>query len=295
MRIEQADPHNEHETIIRIEGLAAPVTLAHITDSHLTEIDDRDERARHAAQAAAAHFQAHSPTGSPMRQVFRDVLARCMPAQPDCLVLTGDMIHFPTWASIDALSADLPAGMPHLYTPGNHDWHYPGKEWNEQTRQEYYGRLARLACGSPAQQVRQIGGVRLVAIDNSNYQVNVEQLAFLRQQLATGQPCLLFMHIPIYIPSLLPAVVKRWTAPIMMASREGWTEPMRKQFQVRQAEPSTQAFCDLVADQNAGHLAALFCGHIHIPHADEFRPGQYQYEPQPGYLAGHRMIRLLPA
>jgi hypothetical protein len=47
-------------------------------------------------------------------------------------------------------------------------------------------------------------------------------------------------------------------------------------------------------DGRASNLAGLFCGHIHIPHADELRTECWQYTPKPGYLAGHRIIRLLP-
>lgn len=294
--IEHIDPQNVDEAIIRIKGLAGPVTLAHIADSHLTETDDRDPLAENAAKVAAGHFEAHSRPGQSMRQVLGEVLQRCKPARPDCLVLTGDMVHFPTWANIDALQADLAAtGVSHLYTLGNHDWHYPRTVWNEQTRQEYYGRLSRLACGDPAQQVREIGGVLLVAIDNSNYQASEGQLRFLQQQLATGKPCLLFIHIPVYIPSLMPAVMQRWKAPIMMASSEGWTDSMRTMFAVRATDLSTQAFHDCLTDGLADNLAGIFCGHIHIPHADAFRPGRYQYSPKAGYLGGHRIVRLVPA
>lgn len=294
--IEHMDPQNVAETIIRIEGLTRPVTLAHITDSHLCEADERDPQACEAARVRAESFASHSPTKESMRVVFRQTLQRCRSAKPDCFILTGDMVHFPTWANIDAMRAELAAaGVPYVYTPGNHDWQYPGTPWTDRTRQEYYPRLRQLACDDPAMQVREIGGVLLLAIDNSMYQVTSEQLALLRQQLATGKPCLLFMHIPVYIPSLMSDVMERWKAPIMMAANEGWTDQTREHWGVPGTDPSTQLFHDTITSGEADNLAGVFCGHIHIPHADAFRPGRYQYTPRPGYLGGHRMIHLLPA
>lgn len=294
MLIEHVDPQNVDETIIRIEGLARPVTFAHITDSHLCEVDHRDPAAETSA-VIGEKFRNYSPTHDSMRTVFQQVLQRCLASRPDGLLLTGDMVHFPTLANIDAIAADLDAtGLPYLYTPGNHDWQYPGEPWTDATRQEYAARFAPITCGPLACQVCEIGGVRLIAIDNSMYQTSDAQVAFLKEQLATGKPCLLLMHIPLYIPSLLPDVMQRWKAPIMMACPEAWTEQTRKHWGVPGIDPSTQSFHDIVMDGRTSNLAGIFCGHIHIPHADQAHPGCWQYCPRPGYLGGHRIIRLLP-
>ena len=43
----------------------------------------------------------------------------------------------------------------------------------------------------------EVGGVRFVAVDDGNYQVNAEQLDFVTDELASGQPVVLMMHIPL--------------------------------------------------------------------------------------------------
>jgi len=106
------------ETVIRIEGLVRPVTLAHITDSHVCEVDERDPGALATLRGIGEKFRNYSPTRESMRTVFRQVLQQCLAARPDCLLLTGDMVHFATWANIDGLEEDLAAtGVPYLYTP----------------------------------------------------------------------------------------------------------------------------------------------------------------------------------
>lgn len=294
MRIQHVTPADIDETVIHVEGLARPVTLVHVTDSHLSECDERDHRALEAARATDSHFRVHSPTGASMRHHLQEILDHCVSLRADCVVLTGDIIHFPTWANIEAMAADLSAaGLPFLYTPGNHDWHYPGSAWNDQTRQEYYGRLSRLTCGSPAQQAYDVHGVRLIGIDNSNYQASREQSAFFTDALATDKPCLLFMHIPIYVESLMEDVLARWQAPIMMAA-PGWDEQTRPKWMVWSTEPSTEEFHRSVTPMPPANLAGLFAGHIHIPHADAFAEGRYQYTPRPAYQGGFRVIRVEP-
>ena len=43
-----------------------------------------------------------------------------------------------------------------------------------------------------------IKGIRFLAIDNSNYQINEEQLAFLEKHIASGIPLVLLVHITMY-------------------------------------------------------------------------------------------------
>ena len=45
-----------------------------------------------------------------------------------------------------------------------------------------------------------VGQVRILAIDNSHYQILPEQLAFFPGQVATGKPLVLMVHIPLYAP-----------------------------------------------------------------------------------------------
>jgi hypothetical protein len=45
-----------------------------------------------------------------------------------------------------------------------------------------------------------IKGIRFLAIDNSTYEINEEQLIFLLEQVASGLPLVLLVHIPMYAP-----------------------------------------------------------------------------------------------
>jgi hypothetical protein len=62
-------------------------------------------------------------------------------------------------------------------------------------------RLLPLYQGNhPLMAAYDIKGVRFLAIDNSTYQITEEQLVFFTEQVASGRPLVLLVHIPMYAP-----------------------------------------------------------------------------------------------
>ena len=288
MKISHLHPERPTETVIRIEGLQRAVTLMHITDSHLEFADDRDPQALELIKSRA-------PKRPQAHRHFLEALARSNELGVDATILTGDITNFPSWAAIDAIAEGVATlSVPYLYTLGNHDWHFPFLEWNDTTRDEYYPRFAGLIDGDPRCQVKEIGGVKLIALDNSNYQISVAQMRFLEEQLATGTPCLLFIHIPIFIRSLLAPVLERWTYPLMMAATEGWTEEGRAPKPQMLPKSTTMECQRFLTDGASDNIAAIFCGHIHFSHTDAYREGRFQYVTNAGFDGASRLIRLEP-
>ncbi|MCC7261563.1 MAG: metallophosphoesterase [Candidatus Latescibacteria bacterium] len=292
MRCRHLNPEHPEENEILVEGLEREVVMVQLSDTHLPAADGRDPHpARQAAAHFAAYFQQRTPGGAVVAEIFAGLLDRARQAHPDLLALTGDILHFPSVAGLEWLRHRL-AGTDYLYTLGNHDWFFPYQTWSDAGRQAHYPRFFGLTGGNPACQVRRVGGLRVVALDNSTYQVSPEQADFLRRQLATGDPCLLLLHIPLATPSLLPAVMARWNAPIVMGGEEGWTAETRAHWLVGEVQPGTRACLDLV--RQAANLVGVLCGHIHFARADELRPGCFQYVARPGFEGGCRRLRLKP-
>ena len=62
-------------------------------------------------------------------------------------------------------------------------------------------RLMPLYQGNnPLMAAYDIKGIRFLAIDNSTYEINDEQLIFLSEQVVSGLPLVLLVHIPMYAP-----------------------------------------------------------------------------------------------
>ena len=284
--------HDPTTNTISIEGLAQPLSILHVTDSHMALADERDPEALPHADHYGALFRERTPDGVEPEALFSQALARGEAHGVAATVLTGDIIHFPAHAGLERIAEKVGAlSAPYLYTLGNHDWHFPHLDWNDATRQAHCARFASLTGGAPAAQALDVGEVRLIALDNSTYQITDAQLDFLRQQLDAPGPCLLFVHIPIALPTLIPDVVEVWREPIVMGA-DGWSEEGRAKWKVEENEASTRACLDLVG--RAENLVGIFCGHVHFDHVDRVHDGCYQYVTQPCFEGAHRTIRLAP-
>ena len=288
MKIIHLDPEHPTETVIQIEGLRRTVSLMHITDSHLHLADERDPEALELIKSK----KAKRPD---VHEHFIEALARSNESEVDATIFTGDITNFPSWAAIDTIANGVATlSAPYLYTLGNHDWHFPFLDWNDATRDEYYPRFEGLIDGDPRCQAKEISGVKLIALDNSNYQISMAQMDFVKEELKTGMPCLLFIHIPIFIRSLLDPVLERWKSPIMMGATEGWTDETRAKSPEFLPNETTLKFHKYLTEGACDNIAAICCGHVHFSHADAFRAGRFQYVTNAGFDGVSRLIRLEP-
>ncbi len=290
MKFEHVSAASSRQAVIAIEGMTRPVSLLHLTDCHMNETDLREGH-----EAFKESFRAYGFDAFGTRSRFIEALNYANDKSFDGVVLTGDIVNGSTVGNLEFLESRLNSlKMPYLYTPGNHDWEYPLRPWGEETRADQYPKFNRFTGGQPDYRAIDIQGVTLVAIDNSTYQITEAQSDFLRKQLARGIPTLLFMHIPIYLPSLLPGVMKEWGSPIMMAA-QGWDDRLRREWMVEETSDTTQAFYELLMENPYDNLIGVFCGHVHFAHAGEFGRGSRQYVTDQGFAGGYRIIHLLPA
>lgn len=289
MEINHIAANSDKQAVIRIKGLAKPVTLMHVTDSHMNVTDDRE-----GLDVLCESISSYSFDPLATVNYFERTFACAQNFAVDGFLLTGDIINGATINNLDYLHLRLQSlNAPYLYTQGNHDWEYPGFVWGEHTRMAQYSKFNRLTSGNPACGSIEIGGVRLIAIDNSTYQITPQQLEYVRKELNRGQPTLFFYHIPLFIPSLLKDVMSEWGSPIMVGA-EGWEPEQMKRWQVEPASDSTLAFCRLLRENLYGNIVGSFCGHIHFPHRDALGQNNLQYVTQAGFVGGYRIIRLLP-
>lgn len=186
------------------------------------------------------------------------------------VALIGDILSFPAEAGVDwAMQLLRSSGLPFVYTAGNHDWHYEGQEGTLQDLRRHWctERLTPFYQGhQPLMDSREIHGVRLVTIDNSTYQILPEQGEFLQSELALGQPTVLMVHIPLYVPG----------RPVGFGcGHPAWGSLTDKNYALERRErwPSghtatTFAFHHQVF--SAPNLMAILAGHIHRPSVDVF-------------------------
>ena len=96
--------------------------------------------------------------------------------------MVGDIFSFPSELAIEWVLSKLDeTGIPYVYVAGNHDWHYEGMSGNlDLLRNTWINkRLLPLYQGNnPLMAAYDIKGIRFLAIDNSTYEINKDQLEF---------------------------------------------------------------------------------------------------------------------
>ena len=184
------------------------IKVVYIADTHLFKDDKRgipyQEYSSRMAKAynQTTHFQTQIKTNP--EEAFEQTLAFAKEVNADVIIMNGDIFSFPSEAAIEWVQAKLKeTGIPYIYSAGNHDWHYEGMEGTLESLRDTWieKRLLPLYQGkNPLMAAYDIKGIRFLAIDNSTYQINEEQLDFFTEQVATGMPLVLLVHIPMYAP-----------------------------------------------------------------------------------------------
>ena len=116
----------------------------------------------------------------------------------DLLVMTGDQIDSPTEANLDCLVQQLrKLQKPWIMTLGNHDWlDHRDFMWRRFSSFEicahWWHRFSDLFQQPFEVTSKRINGVRLILIDNSDYQITAAQLEATQRALEEGEDCLFF-------------------------------------------------------------------------------------------------------
>ncbi len=272
------------EVTLRLSGVDEAFSFVHWTDVHLSECDERDD-ALLAKMANRASCFGGDPTS-----VAREMVQTFNALKPDLVAVTGDILDAPTQANrtigaeiLDSLDA------PVCVTLGNHEWRFLVEPMD---RDYWRPRLQPLTKHLLDWQVKQLHGVNLLFVDDSNYQITEEQLRKTQQLLEDGRSCILFMHIPLTIDSLVPRTVQTWKTPILLGA-EDISPDKRKQWKMsKKIEPSTAEFCSLI--KSHPNVRAIFAGHLHFDHEDQYRQGCSQYVTGGGFQKKYRMVRIVP-
>ena len=250
------------------EVIDESIKVVHIADTHLHMDDERgipfQEYSNRMAKAynQTTHFQTREKT-SP-KESFEQTIAFAKKVNADVITLVGDIFSFPSEIAIEWVKSKLDAtGIPYIYVAGNHDWHYEGMEGSLETLRNTWikNRLWPLYQGNnPLMAKYDIKGIRFLAIDNSTYEINNEQLDFFSEQVKTGLPLVLLVHIPMYAPG------KNIT---FGCGNPNWGASSDRSFKLERRPKwpksgHTQTTFDFYKKVfNSHNLIAIFAGHKH--------------------------------
>ena len=278
----------DDDATIRVEGLAEPFRLLHVTDSHIGLIDDRDKE----------HYDGcldWSKRSAGAEDVFASMIDGVANLGVDLVAHTGDLVNYPARAAIENAAASLAkVPVPLLYTSGNHDWRFRGVADHPGLREECWELLKPFytpQSPEPSHGLYDFGGVQFLLVDDSTYQVTEEQLAFVNDTLVTGRPTVLLTHIPLSIATLRDRTIQRWKASILVGDPD-LPDEVRTGWDVGYNTATTLEFVRVLV--RAENLLAVLCGHLHFSHADAVGARSVQYVTANGFEGGQRVVEFQP-
>ncbi|MBO5214496.1 MAG: metallophosphoesterase [Clostridia bacterium] len=178
-------------------GLKKPVKILHLTDPHLSFAleSEPEEWQKNAALRRNVFFnEAEFPERDPVGYLEE---AMEYSKNFDCTVITGDLIDLSFQGSIRQAERIL-AGKDFMFTPGNHELCRARTPLTFENRDEVFlDGLRHVFPRNMHFESRIVGGVNVVAVDNSMIIWTQEQFDALMTEIAKGLPILLFCHCPL--------------------------------------------------------------------------------------------------
>jgi len=289
---------------LRISDFGHKLKILHLSDTHLTCSNESDIPFRKYGKRmddgykTTRHYATKKRT-TPL-ECLRNAMNMAQTEKVDMIVLTGDMVNNPSKTSVTTVSDELKkTGIPYIYIAGNHDWHYEGmagtaNELRENWRKKRLYPLYKSKSLSHFAVVKK--GVNFIAIDNSTYQVDEQQLKFYEKQIALGLPSVLLVHIPVCLTSFSSRLT---------CGHPDWGSKTDRNYKIerRQKWPeegnlkSTMDFVKSISSSK--NLIAILCGHTHKPRADRINPLAFkkitspsaiQYVVRAGLVGGSRLV-----
>ena len=240
-------------------GVEKPIKLLHVTDTHISDTDERDdERKRCICQNFDSEY---------IKKNFRDTIDYCN-ANCDMMVHSGDLITVTSPRSLEVVREYLDTCNNYTLITGNHEYsQYCGEAWEDTTyKMNYYPQVRHYLKEDLLFTAKEVGGINIVGIDDSYYQVEPWQLWRLQREIQKGLPIVLLMHVPLFEESLFEETMQRHADGIayLTGCDEEHLLRFKNEFREVQQRPteSTLRFIDYVYSEPL--IKCVLTGHLHF-------------------------------
>lgn len=260
------------ETLI-LPGLTKEYRIMHISDVHVVACYDwEDEKVQDATRRRVPFFYNSSQESQDRLAYFVDEANRIA---PDAVVMTGDIIDFPSAKALDVLKENVNrVEAPVLYCVGNHDWSFDYEWHTPQAHRVELPKFKSIAGTNSFCNAREFDEfiiVALMADDGARaiYPQTLEAFKEVLRNNTEGKPVLLAMHVPLCAGdypenTLKEKCISYWRSYICIG-REG-VKP----------DAVTREFIDIINDP-ANHIGGILAGHVHFTHKDRINDHVNQY------------------
>ena len=250
------------ETTVPI-GLSEPVSVLHMSDTHLTLADMRDgERKVELAKTRSQYYRA--------AEAVLDAAAELSARERLPILHTGDLSDFVSEANLERVRAFVTETDCFL-AAGNHEFsQYVGEAIeNEAYRNLSLARVQAAYRNDIRASARVIGGVNFVALDNGYYRFDALQLDFLKREVGRGLPTVLLLHTPLYEPELCRIMTqKRPCAYLVAVPKEIGDTYTDERMRLQLADEITLETVEYIRGEEG--ISAILAGHLHMDYEGFF-------------------------
>ena len=269
------DGYNRGEPeIIKTEikiGASAPFKILHMSDTHLTFANENDDERKHALAAKRNDaFKYHEKT--------LDLAEKYSKEHNIPIFHTGDLIDFVSEENLK--KAKKFASENDLFiAAGNHEFSkYVGEAFEDDAYRNQSLDLVQSAFNNNIRfDKREINGVNFVAIDNSYYLIDRNQLNVLKEVAKEGKPMVLLMHTPLFTKQLYDKSTKDHTGPayLMCVPKELMGHYPESRVIQQTADAVTNEAFEYIKSEKL--IKCLLAGHLHFCYNDNVTDDLSQY------------------
>ena len=294
-KVEEFTPLNIKEITVKA-GAAKPFDVMHVSDTHITKVDDRDDERKISLAARRARYMGYGEHY--LEEAIRYANERGM-----YMMHTGDMFDFVSEANLDVTAMHMLAAD-WFVCAGNHEY---SKYVGEAREDEAYKADSREAVqGAFPNDLtfasRVINGVNFVALDDVYYNFTESQHALMEEEMKKGLPVVMLCHVPLYTPEFCKSELEinngncayLTGVPLEITSQydPGRTYPEGEEWRYRKvqqkADKPTLDFIAWLKEQKL--LKAILCGHCHRFFEERFSETAVQYAVDATYHGGVQVV-----
>lgn len=237
-----------------VTGLEEEYDLLFLTDTHAVIQDDSDSE-QIAANGETRYQVFLGADGVSSEEQFSDWLDYANEEQVDAVLLGGDIIDYPSEASLEYLEEELnELEMPYLYTMGNHDWTFPWEYMTDTAEQQYRPLLEPYMSDNADIHTWETEELLVVSVDNSSGQVEPEAVDVYEELLETDKPVIVMVHVPLMTQSVLEQAREEWDSPVVLgAGNYGGIYP----------NEDSEEFVELTTAEDSP-VELVLAGHVHF-------------------------------
>lgn len=295
--ISKFQPLNIREIEIPI-GLEKPFSALHVSDTHITLVDNRDNERK--IKLAAGRARSMNLGEHYLGEAIRHAKEHNM-----LLLHTGDMIDFVSEANLDAAARHY-CEADWFVSAGNHEFsQFVGEaKEDEAYKAESFQKVQEAFPNDLTFCSRIYNGVNFVSLDDVYYNVTERQHELMELEVKRGLPIVLMCHVPFYTKDFCEYSLKQtpqcaYLAAVPLDITKNFandpTLPEEQQWRNRsvqqRAEKPTLEFAKWLKDQKL--VKGILTGHMHFFYETRYSKTAMQYTVGATYLGDAYAVKFV--